>query len=304
MLAILLWTMIGIEAVVNGLLVARAGASGAAALGLVVLHVVLFRVFMVGLLFLIAWVWRMKRPVEARIGPLATMRLLAAEWLAFALLFTFFQPCERLLGQRRPRASANAQSTEIPVIFVHGFLCNGGYFWPLLRYLRDNGRSRLYTINTEPPFTSIDRYAQQLARRVDEVLAETGAEKVVLVGHSMGGLTSRAYVQRLGGAAKVARIITLGTPHHGTAHGLFMPVTNAVQMRPNSAWINALNAELPLAVPLTSIMSYHDNLLGPQDSALHPTFNNICLPGIGHLEMSFSREIQRLVLAELREVAG
>jgi pimeloyl-ACP methyl ester carboxylesterase len=57
------------------------------------------------------------------------------------------------------------------------------------------------TINLEPIYTSIDDFVDPLARRIDAVLAETGAERLILVGHSMGGLVARAYLQRYGEVA-------------------------------------------------------------------------------------------------------
>jgi pimeloyl-ACP methyl ester carboxylesterase len=65
--------------------------------------------------------------------------------------------------------------------------------------------------------SDIDAYADGIARRIDEVLAATGTS-LILVGHSMGGLASRAYLRRHG-VAKVARLITLGSPHQGTRAG-------------------------------------------------------------------------------------
>ncbi|MFH1652463.1 MAG: alpha/beta fold hydrolase [Pseudomonadota bacterium] len=60
-------------------------------------------------------------------------------------------------------------------------------------------------------------YADQLRRAVDKILAATGAEKVNIVAHSMGGLVARSYIKWLGGNDKVYRILTVGTPNHGVS---------------------------------------------------------------------------------------
>ncbi len=58
---------------------------------------------------------------------------------------------------------------------------------------------------------------ETLKTRVDWLKKATGAEEVDLIGHSMGGLVARAYVQSSAYADDVAHLITLGSPHQGAA---------------------------------------------------------------------------------------
>jgi len=62
----------------------------------------------------------------------------------------------------------------------------------------------------------VDLRAEQLRSRVNEVLASTGAEKVNIIAHSMGGLDARHMIVDKGMADKVATLVTIGTPHLGT----------------------------------------------------------------------------------------
>ena len=62
----------------------------------------------------------------------------------------------------------------------------------------------------------VELRAEQLKVRVNEVLSATGADKVHIIGHSMGGLDARHMVVDLGMAEKVATLTTIGTPHLGT----------------------------------------------------------------------------------------
>jgi triacylglycerol lipase len=62
----------------------------------------------------------------------------------------------------------------------------------------------------------VDLRAEQLRSRVNEVLASTGAEKVNIIAHSMGGLDARHMIVDKGMADKVANLVTIGTPHLGT----------------------------------------------------------------------------------------
>ena len=62
----------------------------------------------------------------------------------------------------------------------------------------------------------VDLRADQLKTRVNEVIASTGAQKVHIIGHSMGGLDARHMIVDKGMADKVASVTTIGTPHRGT----------------------------------------------------------------------------------------
>jgi thioesterase domain-containing protein len=165
------------------------------------------------------------------------------------------------------------------------------------------GISNVWAINLEPLNGDIERLADQLAARVEDICAKTNAEKVALVGHSMGGLVSRAFARRPEGQARVERIISLGSPYHGTIHSVFSNAKNARQMRINNDWLNELNQEEehPPAIPITSLFSYHDNIVSPQDSPMLKHAENIGFPGIGHLEMSFSKPFQQKLVEVLLE---
>ena len=63
---------------------------------------------------------------------------------------------------------------------------------------------------------SVELRSGQLKQRVEEVLAQTGAPKVHIIAHSMGGLDARHMIVDLGMADKVASLTTIGTPHRGT----------------------------------------------------------------------------------------
>ena len=93
---------------------------------------------------------------------------------------------------------------------------------------------------------SFTAQAMELRAIVDAVTKLTGKPKVFLVGHSMGGLASRAYVQYLGGGSKVAGLITIGTPHQGALSAIGATVwtlsADVKQMlAPNSVDLNMLN---------------------------------------------------------------
>ena len=63
------------------------------------------------------------------------------------------------------------------------------------------------------PGRDVARGATDLGSRIEEICEQTGHDRVHVVGHSLGGLIARYYVQRMGGDARVHTLCTLGTPH-------------------------------------------------------------------------------------------
>ncbi len=169
-----------------------------------------------------------------------------------------------------------------PVLLVHGVLCNAGVWHPFSRWLRARGIGPVYTLSYGPPLASIDLFAQQVAQKIDEILAATGAKTVVVIAHSMGGLVMRAYLRDHGGA-KVSRLVTVGTPHEGSVHAWMAAGTSLSQMRPGNAWLanlgNPAGDDLPSIV---SIWSWHDSMVAPQTSSRVDYGENIALSGVAH----------------------
>jgi triacylglycerol esterase/lipase EstA (alpha/beta hydrolase family) len=190
-----------------------------------------------------------------------------------------------------------------PVLLLHGVLCNAGAMQDLRSELVGRHVDPVYTMSYGPPLSSIERFVDQVASRIDAILAATGASRVALVGHSMGGLVARAYLRRHGGE-KVSLLMTLGTPHHGSVHAWLFPGTSLGQLRPDNPWLAELNrAEVaPAGVRLVSLWSWHDSMVAPQTSAQLDGAENIALSGIGHNALIGDRRVFELVAAQLRRV--
>ncbi len=155
------------------------------------------------------------------------------------------------------------------------------------------------TVTLEPVLGDIDDLVRPLRERIEAVCSETGAQRIALVCHSMGGLTARAYI-RACGSERVARLVTIATPHQGSIVARLGPGRNARQMRQGSDWIDALaQARVPADVSAISIYSLHDNLVAPQDNAMLPGTQLMPLTGLGHNEMLVSRRVHDLLLGAL-----
>jgi len=247
--------------------------------------------------FALAWIWRSPRPHDARVGPAGTARLLRNEYAAL-----LGAPPRMMLYRLLVPDDPPARSPD-PVLLVHGVLCNAGVWTSMRRRLAAAGVGPLYAISYGPPLASIELFADQLARKIDAILAGTGARSVTLVAHSMGGLVARAYLRRYG-PAKVRQAIMIGAPHRGSVHARMFPGVSLAQLRPGNAWLAALNADpLPLVPPVVSIWSWHDSMVAPQLSARLEGAHNVELVGIGHNALLTDPEVARLVVEALHRAS-
>ena len=243
--------------------------------------------------FFITWLYRSETPEALRITWPQACRLFLGELGA-----TMFSSSWTMAFHRFSKR-AMKRPVGLPVLLIHGYGCNSGYWHPMSKALT-KARIAHYAIDLEPVLHDIDGYVGPVSRRIEEVCAAAGTEQVILVGHSMGGLAARAYLRRHG-RARVAKLVTLGSPHHGSRLAALGLGENARQMLPGSAWLAGLNAPgaAPLPAATVSIYSCQDNYVMPQDSSLLEGAKIVPLAGVGHLEMAFSPEIERRLLAEL-----
>ena len=244
--------------------------------------------------------WRSAVPAEFQLGPAAALRLCWREFAASLRSSSWDMLLPSPLWLAPP---AGAGPAAPPVLLLHGYACNGGYWRALARQLRRAGISH-YALDLAPPGAAIDQFVPQVRAAVAMLCARTGAPQVVLLGHSMGGLVARSYL-RADGPARVARLITLGSPHHGTALARLGPGANAVQMRHGGAWLAALaQAEAAAAgsggaVAVVSLFSHHDNIVAPQDSARLAGARNLAFGAVGHVALGSDASVMQCVLAEI-----
>ncbi|MFJ4564670.1 esterase/lipase family protein [Streptomyces caelestis] len=192
-----------------------------------------------------------------------------------------------------PADGATQLPTEAkpPVVLLHGFIDNRSVFVLLRRSLAQHGRQQIESLNYSPLTCDIRAAAELLGRHIEEVCERTGAPQVDVVGHSLGGLIARYYVQRLGGDTRVRTLVTLGTPHSGTR---VVPLANAHpivrQMRPGSPVLEELTRPAPgCRTHFVSFWSDLDHVMDPLETACidHPdlTVENVRVTGIGHLAL-------------------
>jgi triacylglycerol lipase len=115
-----------------------------------------------------------------------------------------------------------AAGAPYPIVLCHGFfgfdkfagIPGLPYFYHVPERLAQDGETMVYTPAVDP-FNSSDFRSDQLIGYIDQILAETKKKKVILIGHSQGGLDARAVAVKA--PDKVAAIMTIATPHNGSA---------------------------------------------------------------------------------------
>lgn len=233
-------------------------------------------------------------PPQPRPGIAQAVRMYLCELLAFMMNFVVISPFERWwMGPDRLRPTPGRP----PVLLIHGYACSRAAWWRMRRRLEAAGWT-VATLNLEPIYTSIDNYVEPVARRIDEVLAATGAEQVIVVGHSMGGLVARAYLRQHGGA-KVARLVTLGTPHGGSELARVGLGGNARQMEPGNPWLTAL-ADAKIPVDTLTIFNPYDNYVMPPSNLLLPGAATRAVDDVCHLSMLYSPRVVDALLEALQ----
>ncbi|MFI7605201.1 esterase/lipase family protein [Micromonospora sp. NPDC049366] len=198
-------------------------------------------------------------------------------------------------------AAAVSAAAARPVIVVGGLSGVAVAYEPLAARLRADG-FRVYIYQLPGlGLGDIPTSARAFAGYVAQVRAATGAATVDLVAHSEGGLVSRYYLKRLGGAPAVARYVSLGTPQYGTyvanilqflGLGSCAGVVACQQMTIGSAFLADLNDgdDTPGSVRYTTVRTVQDELVRPTqnatlaDGATNVLIQSYCpLRVVGHL---------------------
>jgi len=228
-------------------------------------------------------------------------RALLGEYVAGIHVFLFRQPWTLATPSILP---ATGLPHRVPVVLVHGYLCNHRIWDDMATALRAQGHTVL-AVNLEPLFTSIDHYAAIVDNAVTALCQHTGTSKVALVGHSMGGLAIRAWM-RAHGSQKAARVLTLGTPHVGTQIDFRPRTPNSNQMTWNSAWLTELTASETVATRalIRIAITPQDNIVYPQRVQTLAEVATSVFEGIGHVQLCLEAPVISWVCEHLTELAS
>jgi triacylglycerol lipase len=169
------------------------------------------------------------------------------------------------------------------VLLVPGWFATGRLLAPLRIRLIGAGwpDDRVVALTFTDPTGSNRDHAREIAAAVDSLRARTGAERVDIVAHSMGGLATRLYLKE-GGAARTRRVVFLATPQKGTYTAYLAFGEGREEMIPGSDFLEELNhgPALPPGVEALTIRSMVDMHVLPEENATLPGVPDveICCP--------------------------
>jgi triacylglycerol lipase len=172
-------------------------------------------------------------------------------------------------GPAQASSSSPFDSAGNPILFVHGYSGDATNWYTMAnRFTADGWPSTYLDQWSYDSRQSNATTAQQLSAEVDRLLAATGATKVDIVSHSMGGLSSRYYLKNLGGTSKVDAWVSLGGPNHGTDSANSCFDASCTEMRIGSSFLAALNSadETPGSPRYATWWSPCDAVINPDSS--------------------------------------
>ncbi len=213
---------------------------------------------------------------------------------------------EHLTLRQRSLLISRPEAAGTPILLVHGMIDNRAIFTVLTPKLRAYGFERVSSLNYSPVTNDIRSAAAGLGAEVERLVERTGYERIHIVGHSLGGLIARYYVQRLGGDQRVRTLVTLGAPHHGTLAAHLVPVRLGRQLRPGSDLFTELDRPAPgCRTRFAVFWSDIDQLVVPHDNAAlhHPDLivQNEPVHGVGHMSLPVNPRIAQQVAELLGE---
>ena len=199
-------------------------------------------------------------------------------------------------------------TAETPILLVHGIVDNHSVFTLLHRALRRRGFATVSSYDYGLLTRDVPAAAELLGEAIEKLAANSGYERVHVVGHSLGGLIARYYVQRLGGDARVHTLVTLGTPHHGTALARplrMLPLLD--QLTPDASLIRELAEPVPgCQTRFVAFYSDIDHVVWPSRNARldHPDLEvrNIPVHRVGHLSMPNNGQVAFRIASVLAEL--
>jgi hypothetical protein len=187
-----------------------------------------------------------------------------------------------------------------PVIVLHGYAMNRANYVPLAYRMARAGLGPILGFE----YWTLGRIAagaRQLGWFIDDVLAQTGADSVDVIGHSMGGVVARYYVTFAGGDGIVKNLVTLGSPHGGTdvsSLGIGHPTRELLL---GSKLVTRLAAApAPAHTKLTVVWSRGDALVPAAVQRPIAGAETIIYADLGHVALLGSRRVAQLVIDRLR----
>jgi triacylglycerol lipase len=223
-------------------------------------------------------------------------RVLVMEWLATLWVIAVYP--FRFVPSVGPARKLSPGQT--PVAVLPGHSENAITMLLLQRRLERALKVPVKAFSPRRYFGRLETLANEFKDQIEAWLQETRSRQVDLIGHSQGGLLARYLAESTAMSDRIRKVITLGSPHQGSALAVIPPGQNARQMRRGSGFLERLNASRPpKGIQWVGICSTHDNLVLPWHCSLSPRGDNYIIRFRGHISLIVSTEVVRLICKEI-----
>ncbi len=224
---------------------------------------------------------------------LSSLDVITREALAFA------RQASLLHRDVRSSVLPEAPEGDDVVVVLHGLFATAGVLRPMRRTIEAQAPAATATF-TYAPGPGVDSVARRLAALVRTI---EGDVRIHLVGHSLGGVIARWYVQELGADSRVVQTISLGSPFNGTSRARLLPAQAGRDIQPDSPLLARLRQSSAAAVPHVSVAAREDSLVLTQ-SAMLPQGERVLVEGCGHNALLYDRRVVALVVDRIRNSRG
>jgi triacylglycerol esterase/lipase EstA (alpha/beta hydrolase family) len=237
-----------------------------------------------------------------------------ASVVAFAVVAALVAVVVSVVADRDTPVTPVAQDAQPPVLLVPGYGGTTSGLEVMARALRAEGRDATVVHLAGDGTGDLNVQAGVVQAAVRRATSG-GVDSVDLVGYSAGGVTVRLWLRAYDGGSVARRIVTLGSPQHGSdLAGLASDIAPdrcpvaCRQLATDSDLLRSLNAgdETPAGPDWVSIWTTDDQISTPPETAslagaLDVPIQQVC-PGVrlGHGDLPTSPVVIAMVEAELR----
>jgi pimeloyl-ACP methyl ester carboxylesterase len=189
---------------------------------------------------------------------------------------------------------SSAREGDDVVVLLHGLFATAGVLRPMRRAIEAHAPAHTASLSYSP-YPGVERVAQRLAELIERLPVGV---RIHLVGHSMGGVIVRWYVQELGGDPRVVQTVSLASPFNGTERARILPTAAGRDITPGSRVLQRLTERGKRDLPHLSVVADSDTLI-TADAALNRG-ERVVVRDCGHNALLYHPEVPKLIVERVR----
>ncbi len=196
-----------------------------------------------------------------------------------------------------PRVPEGLRAGDDVVVLVHGFMASAGVFRPMRKALETRAGAKVASF-THAPGEGVARIAKKLRMLCSRV---PEGVRIHLVGHSLGGLVARYYVQEMDGAPRVIQTISIASPFFGTRVAHLFPILVGKDLHHESEVLGRLRSRAhEHDVPHLSMVAEADRVVVPETSAMFPAGEVVSFRDRGHNSLLYDPRSIDVIVERVR----